>query len=109
MRHLLYLLLISLLISTNACRSVEKLVDQGKYDDAIVLASKKLAGKKNKKTAHVLALEEAFQKVSFHNIRMIEGLKEKNDAQAWEEVYDLARKIGARQTRLEGLLPLIRL
>ena len=33
-----------------SCRSIDKMVDQGRYDEAIIFAADKLAGKKNKKT-----------------------------------------------------------
>ena len=63
MRTFLYTTLI-VLIGLTSCRSIDKLVDEGRYDDAILLATKKLAGKKNKKTKHIQALEEAFFKVN---------------------------------------------
>ena len=47
---------IVLSLSGYSCKSVEKLVDQGRYDKALTVAVRKLSGKKNKKTKHVMAM-----------------------------------------------------
>jgi len=75
MKTLFYLLSLTIILSTAACKSIEKLVDQGRYDEAIILATKKLAGKKNKKTKHIMALEEAFAKINLLDINHIDALK----------------------------------
>ncbi len=106
MKKLLYTTLI-LLIGLTSCRSLEKLVDEGRYDDAIHLATKKLAGKKNKKTKHIQALEEAFLKVNSKETDRIAFLKSKNDASVWDEIFELYGKVEWRQARISGFLPLI--
>ncbi|MBT8189816.1 MAG: hypothetical protein KJO29_05265, partial [Bacteroidia bacterium] len=72
MKNLLYIVLGLVLISS--CRSIEKMVDQGQYDEAILFAAEKLAGKKNKKTKYVKGLEEAFAKITRHEMSLIERL-----------------------------------
>lgn len=94
-------------ILTTGCKSVEKLVDQGQYDDAIVLATKKLAGKKNKKTKHVMALEEAFYKVNQLDVARIAQLSRSTDGRKWENIYHYAVKIQDRQNHIYGFLPLV--
>lgn len=77
MKTILYTTISIFFLITTACKSVDKLVDQGRYDEAIVLATKKLAGKKNKKTKHVRALEKAFAKVNERDLLHITHLKSK--------------------------------
>jgi len=61
---LLTLLIAAFLIV--GCQTVEKLIDNGDYDQVIALAHKKLNGKKNKKEKYVKALERAFAKSKTH-------------------------------------------
>ena len=110
MKTLLYYTVIFATLFTSACRSVDKLVDQGRYDEAIVLATKKLAGQKKKKTKHIKALEEAFFKVNRYDNDHISDLRaraEQGDERLWESIYDYALKIQARQNRVTPFLPLI--
>ena len=65
-------------IAMSSCASIEKLVDQGNYDAAIELATRKLAGKKNKKTKHIRALEEAYAKVNARDLDRITHLQLKD-------------------------------
>ena len=90
-----------------SCKSVEKLVDQGRYDEAIVLATKKLAGKKKKKTKHIKALEKAFVKVNKRNLADIARLKSRGHGENWGDIYDYGRRIQLRQNRIIPFLPLI--
>lgn len=107
MKTTLYLLAIAAFFSLTACKSVEKLVDQGRYDEAIVLATKKLAGKKNKKTKHIKALEKAFVKVNKKNLAEIARLRVRGEGQNWGQIYDYGQKIHLRQGRILPFLPLI--
>jgi len=106
MKNLFYTTLI-LLVGLTSCRSLEKMVDEGRYDDAIYHATQKLAGKKNKKTKHIQALEEAFFKVNSIETDRIAFLLSKDDPSAWDEIYELYKKIEWRQNRINGFLPLI--
>ncbi len=106
MKTLFYTTILSFAMMMS-CRSVEKLVEQGQYDDAIYVATQKLAGKKNKKTKHIQALEEAFDKINIKDLSRIEYLKGKNDPALWAEIYDIALQIESRQSRIEPFLPLV--
>jgi tetratricopeptide (TPR) repeat protein len=90
-----------------SCTSAEKLVDSGNYDQAIDLAIRKLAGKKQKKVKYVLALEEAFARVTQRDMQLADRLKADGDAANWESITDIYRRIGRRQQAIEPLLPLI--
>ena len=107
MRTLLYSLLVIFIIQFFSCKSIDKLVEQGRYDEAIVLATKKLAGKKNKKTSHIMALEKAFARVNDHDKKHIEYLKSSGDPSAWERIYDYLIDIDTRQHRVMPFLPIV--
>lgn len=90
-----------------ACASPEKLVETGNYDQAINLAIRKLAGKKNKKVKYVQALEEAFAQVTERDMRAADRLKADGNNANWEKVNDIYRRISRRQEAIRPLLPLI--
>ncbi len=94
-------------IAMSSCASIEKLVDQGNYDAAIELATRKLAGKKNKKTKHVRALEDAYAKVNARDLDRITHLQLKDDADSWADVYRIYDRISRRQNSITPYLPLI--
>lgn len=99
-------LLVTLLLVTS-CRSVQKMVDRGQYDQAIAFAARKLHGKSEPKTKYVQGLEEAFAKVMDRDLQEIDYLKMRGDAISWERVYDIYRKIEDRQQSIAAFLPLI--
>ncbi len=107
MKTLTVTILIIVVMIASSCKSLEKLVDEGRYDEAIVLATKKLAGKKNKKTKHIRALEEAFQKINTHDLEYISFLKAKKDPANWAKIYAYGIEIAARQDKITPFLPLI--
>ena len=94
-------------IALSSCTSIEKLVDQGNYDAAIELATRKLAGKQNKKTKHVRALEKAYAKVNARDLDRITHLQLKDDADSWADVYRIYDRINRRQNSVTPYLPLI--
>jgi hypothetical protein len=91
----------------SSCTSVTKLVDQGRYDDAIELAVKKLQGKKNKKTKHVEALETAINKVNEQDLNQIEYFKAQNKPENWDKIHSILNGIDRRQNMVQPLLPLV--
>ena len=105
MKNLIYF--IAIFIFTSSCTSVRKLVDQGRYDDAIIYSIKKLQGKKNKKKKYVVAIEKAFDKVTKKDMSRISYLKDRKKGAYWAEIYTIANNIKSRQNRIEPLLPLI--
>ncbi len=90
-----------------SCASVQKLVDKGQYDEAIYLAAKKISGKKNPKTKHIKALEEAFAKVNRQDLSKIELIKGRGDRSDWDAIYNIASDIAKRQRKVSAFLPLI--
>ncbi len=105
MKNLIYL--IGILIFTSSCTSVRKLVEQGKYDEAIVYSIKKVQGKKNKKKKYVVAIEKAFAKVTERDLNRIAFLKKRRKGAYWAEIYSISNKMKSRQNRIEPLLPLV--
>ena len=91
----------------NACKSTDKLVDLGDYDQAISMAIKKLAGKKNKNEEVVRDLESAFAKVNERDLRKAAQLKAENRPETWPKIYNLYKTIRRRQERIAPLLPLV--
>lgn len=105
MKTLLYTLTILLTISS--CRTLEKMVDKGEYDEAIIFATQKLAGKKHKKTKHVQGLEEAFMRINTRDLDRIAYLDGPSNPQNWEAIHDIADAIHHRQRKITPFLPLI--
>jgi len=90
-----------------SCSSVNKLVESGDYNGAVLLAIKKLEGKKNKKTKHVQGLEEAFAKINDRDLKAAQRLLDQNRASNWDDIYDIYAFIDERQESIEPLLPLV--
>lgn len=105
MKWILYIL--SVLFLFSSCKSVKKLTEKGDYDGAIYLALKKLHGDKNKKTAHVQGLEEAFSKVNELDLNLINHLDAQSHPERWSDVYNLLVQIEGRQQKIYPYLPLI--
>ena len=105
MKNLLYT--IGLFILITSCRSINKMVEQGEYDEAIIFATQKLAGKKNKKTKHIQGLEEAFKKITQRDMDRINYLDGINRPENWDEIFEMASVIERRQSRISPFLPLI--
>ena len=91
----------------SGCANVEKMVDRGDYDQVIRLATRKLAGKKNKKEKYIQAAEEAFAKVTKRDMDRIKALKKRNSVEDWKKIYAITSDMIHRQNRIEPLLPLI--
>ena len=90
-----------------ACTSPQELVESGNYDQAIEMAVRKLAGKKNKKVKYVQALEDAFAKITDQDMRLADRLKSEGRPENWSKINDVYRRIRYRQELIEPLLPLI--
>ena len=105
MKTLLYTLI--LFTSFGSCRKLEKMVERGEYNDAIVYATEKLAGKKKKKTSHVQALEEAFLKITERDLEQIDYLNAIDNPQNWDEIIAIAEDMQYRQDRIRPFLPLV--
>jgi len=102
-----FIYITTVVIALSSCKSVEKMVEQGKYDEAIRFSSKKLQGKKDKKTKYVKGLEDAFSRVHAKDLRRIKFLTTNNQHENWDKIYDVYDNIRKRQAYIYPLLPLV--
>ncbi len=100
------LLCLSILI-LHSCTSPNKLLERGRYDEAINLSVRKLTGKKKKSTKFVKALETAFAKVTNSDMRLIRALEKENRSENWVQINNIHQSIRRRQQKIEPLLPLV--
>lgn len=105
MKKIIYILSVILLASS--CKNIEKMVEQGKYDEAIEYAANKLHGEKNKKTKYVEALETAYHKITNQEMDRIQFLSQSGYANKYDRMYDLYLKMEMRQSSIKPFLPLI--
>lgn len=96
-----------MLLLLASCTSVQKLVDEGRYDEAIIHSVKKISGKKEKKTKHVEAIELAFRKVTERDMSEVKSLMYGNNGSNWDAIYEIYEGIDRRQDRIQPFLPLI--
>ncbi|MCZ4320113.1 hypothetical protein O4H26_14050 [Aequorivita viscosa] len=105
-----YILLFTALfsISCNSVKRTQKFVSQGNYDEAIMLATKKLQKDKGAKEydAHIQILEEAFLKAKDEDNRKIAFLKKEKNPTNAKEIYYTYLDLQARQDLIRPLLPL---
>ena len=104
MRAKFYILFIALF--TISCNTVEKMVDQGRYDEAFAFSARKIAGKKKKKTKYVKALEEAYNTLNNRDLMEIDFLLKKGSPASWDQVVNLYGNIERRQDLIAPFLPL---
>lgn len=104
MRQYLIYLLLSCIILT-ACQNSKKLINSGRYDEAIDLATRKLIRDK-KNDSQILALEEAFTKAAGKDFARINFLKQEGQPNNRGEIYLTYLHINNRQNRIKPLLPL---
>lgn len=105
MKKLVFTVVVSFLLV--ACSSVNQLIEKGDYEQALKIASKKLIGKKRKKTKYVQALEQAFKKINARDLRQAENLLEGNRADKWVRLHQIYTDIDKRQSAILPLLPLV--
>jgi len=99
------LFLAILVLALPSCTSVEKLVDNGNYEETIRLAQRRLTGKQKKSPKYVAALETAVNRAIERDIKAANHLKSSKDTD-WPRVHALYAKIDRRQEALRPLLPL---
>ncbi len=104
MKTILYTLILVILLGS--CNTLNKMVERGEYDNAIIYATEKLAGKRKKKTKYVKALEEAFVRITTRDMKRIEFLNGQDNPEHWDEIYNIAGAIEYRQERIDPFLPL---
>lgn len=102
----LSLVLLFVLLGLNAsCISPVKVMESGRYDEAIDLCIHKLSGKK-KKSEYVKTLETAFKKANEQDIRSIQNYEESGQESHWDRMVKIAEGIERRQRKINPLLPL---
>ena len=90
-----------------SCQSVEKMIDTGHYDSAVIKSAKKLKGKKKLRTKYVTALEEAFVKATDRDINLVKRLSASERSEDWASILDLYHQIDRRQEGIVPLLPIV--
>lgn len=105
MRATLYILILVSFFAS--CKSIEKMVDKGEYERAFSFAIDKMAGKKDKKTKYVKAIERAYHELNSRDFDKISELKSGNHSYKYEKIYDLYLCLENRQSKVKGLFPLV--
>ena len=103
--NVMLIVLLAFATFVSSCKRTEKLVEQGRYDEAIAYATKKLSGKKRKRTKHVKGLERAFEKATRRDMDRIAQLEKRPGSE--ERIVEVYRHIRERQEKVEPLLPLL--
>ena len=107
MKTNIYIILaVSLIFSLAACKNVNKLVEQGRYNEAIEYAVKKMAGEEDKKVEHVKALEKSFNRLNSAQYNEIQELSARPSRENWGKVIRLSNEIIDRQVLVAPLTPL---
>ncbi len=107
MKKLNLLIGLATILLFGACASVNKMVERGNYDEAIVKLARKMTGKKNKKTKDIKVLERAFSKVTAEDLAYAQRLKDSGRPSAWDEIFNTYHKIDERQELIQPFLPLV--
>jgi len=103
MKNIIYILITSLIISS--CGNSTKLMQSGRYDDAISVSVRKLK-KKNQKEKEILALEESYRKANDRDKEKINYLKKEGNPDNWTTIYEVFNTLKVRQEKVKPLLPL---
>lgn len=105
MKTLLYILILS--AGFISCKSVNGLVQKGKYDEAFTYGVNHLAKKKNKKTEEVMALEKAFAGLKRRDLQEIERLSLVDRPENASKIVAVYDKLTHRQDQLTYFLPMV--
>ncbi len=105
MKKITYLLTAMLLISS--CRSIDKMIESGNYDQALRFGVDKLRGEKNKKTKYVRGLERAYHKLNDRDLKEIKSLRLSGNRNNFDRIVDVYKRLEYRQNYVLPLLPLI--
>lgn len=109
LRSVIYIFVAAFLITS--CSSVkrsESNLSKGNYEAAIRLSIKKIKKGRNAKAnrEHILILEEAFAKAKERDESNVTSLKQANNPENTEAIYDLYVRLENRQAQIRPLLPL---
>lgn len=90
-----------------SCRSIDKMIESGNYDQALRYGVDKLRGEKNKKTRYVKGLQKAYVKLNKTDLDKIARIKVLNNKNSMDRIVEIYQKIENRQSYVYPLLPLI--
>lgn len=96
----------ALAIMSTGCRSVEKMIDQGDFETALLKSARKISGQDQIKRRYVLAIEEAFRKSTASDMAVIEKLYDSDRAEDWHKVIRQITRIETRQNLITPFLPM---
>jgi hypothetical protein len=101
MKKVAYLFLI-VLFGSSACASSEKLLEKGRYDQAIEKAAKKLRKNPND-SDELYVLQEAYSQANTFDKERIDFLEAENRDENWLEIYFLYSQLEQRQDVIRSL------
>ncbi len=105
MKRILYTLTTIILLSS--CQSINKAVESGDYERAIVIAKRQIEGDKNKSTKKIMLLEEAYHKALKRDLDRVKFLSDENRPENYDHILDIYADVKNRQNALLPLLPLV--
>jgi len=103
MKKLVVILLIGVIFFS--CDSAKKALQRGSYEQACMMAIKKLQ-KKPGDEEHAEIFTVAYQKANQKDMDRIEYLKLSGEETSWDEIYKLYKKLERRQQLAETVLPI---
>jgi hypothetical protein len=89
----------------SGCHTSQKLVNEGRYEEAINKSVKKLKRKKTKEK-EIIALQAAYMNANKIDNERIEFLRKEGSPDNWDEIFSIYSGLKRRQERVKPLLPL---
>lgn len=107
-RALLFIILLTALLSCSTRKQVEKSINSGNYDKAISDALDKLETNKNKKSKedYILMLQDAYIKAVDRDLNSIKFLEKDNNPEHYQDIFETFRALNNRQEAIKPLMPL---
>lgn len=105
---IVFISIISFLLSCSSAKSTEKAINTGNYNKAISIAVEKLKVNKTKKgnQQYVIMLEDAFMKSVERDEQQLEFLLKDGNPENLERIYNLYLSLNKRQEIIKPLMPL---
>lgn len=104
---MLFLLAITLLMSSQGCFSLQKELDRGNNDVVLHHSLRKISGKSRKKPKYVRAIELALERANNNDLHSISQLESSNTSDKYVQILKTYEKIRGRQERIQPMLPLV--